>query len=71
MIVKAGDRVAQGAPLGKLGNSDETTGPRLHYPLMDGPKILVSDGLPALFENTCKPIPKPGVYCTWPTGWPA
>lgn len=63
VLVKAGDRVEQGAPLGKLGNSGATTGPHLHYHLMDGPKILVSDGLPARFENTCKPIPKPGVYC--------
>jgi murein DD-endopeptidase MepM/ murein hydrolase activator NlpD len=63
VLVKAGDRVAQGTPVGKLGNSGATTGPHLHYHLMDGPKILVSDGLPARFENTCKPIPKPGVYC--------
>lgn len=63
VLVKAGDRVEQGATIGKLGNSGATTGPHLHYHLMDGPKILVSDGLPARFENTCKPIPKPGIYC--------
>jgi murein DD-endopeptidase MepM/ murein hydrolase activator NlpD len=61
--VKAGDPVAQGQVLGQLGNSGATTGPHLHYHLMDGPKILVSDGLPARFDNTCQPMPKPGVYC--------
>jgi len=61
--VKAGDRVVQGQVLGRLGNSGATTGPHLHYHLMDGPKILLSDGLPARFEDTCQPMPKPGVYC--------
>jgi murein DD-endopeptidase MepM/ murein hydrolase activator NlpD len=61
--VKKGDRVTQGQAVGQLGNSGATTGPHLHYHLMDGPKILVSDGLPARFENTSQPMPKPGVYC--------
>ena len=61
--VKKGDRVAKGQALGQLGNSGATTGPHLHYHLMDGPRIFVSDGLPARFENTCQPMPKPGVYC--------
>ena len=61
--VKKGDRVAQGQVVGQLGNSGATTGPHLHYHLMDGPTILVSDGLPARFENTSQPMPKPGVYC--------
>jgi murein DD-endopeptidase MepM/ murein hydrolase activator NlpD len=61
--VKKGERVAQGQVIGRLGNSGATTGPHLHYHLMDGPRILVSDGLPAQFENTCQPMPKPGVYC--------
>lgn len=63
VAVKTGDRVVQGQLLGKLGNSGATTGPHLHYHLMDGPRILVSDGLPARFGNTCQPMPKPGVYC--------
>lgn len=61
--VKKGDRVAQGQTIGLLGNSGATTGPHLHYHLMDGPTILRADGLPARFENTCQPMPKPGRYC--------
>jgi murein DD-endopeptidase MepM/ murein hydrolase activator NlpD len=61
--VKKGDHVVQGQTVGQLGNSGATTGPHLHYHLMDGPRILVFDGLPARFENTCLPMPKPGVYC--------
>lgn len=61
--VKKGDRVKQGDLLGRLGNSGATTGPHLHYHLMDGPVILKSDGLPAQFENACVPAPKPGQFC--------
>jgi murein DD-endopeptidase MepM/ murein hydrolase activator NlpD len=61
--VKKGDRVKQGDVVGQLGNSGATTGPHLHYHLMDGPRLLLSDGLPAHFENTNQPMPKPGVYC--------
>jgi hypothetical protein len=61
--VKKGDYVRQGDVLGKLGNSGATTGPHLHYHLMDGPTLLRSDGLPARFTNTCVPVPKPGQWC--------
>ncbi|MEP6767295.1 MAG: M23 family metallopeptidase [Acidobacteriota bacterium] len=61
--VKKGDHVRQDDVLGKLGNSGATTGPHLHYHLMDGPNLLRSDGLPARFENTCVPVPKPGQWC--------
>ena len=57
--VKKGYRLKQGEIIGQLGNSGATTGPHLHYHLMDGPKLLLSDGLPAHFENTNYPIRKP------------
>lgn len=49
--VKAGDRVAQGQPLGKLGSSGDTQTPHLHYQLQSGPDIVWSDGLPCTFSN--------------------
>jgi murein DD-endopeptidase MepM/ murein hydrolase activator NlpD len=61
--IKKGDRVRQDEVLGKLGNSGATTGPHLHYHLMNGPVLLKSDGLPSEFENTCVPVPKQGQFC--------
>ena len=49
--VNLGDQIEQGAPLGLLGNSGDTSGPHLHYQLQRGPKWEFSDGLPAKFEN--------------------
>jgi murein DD-endopeptidase MepM/ murein hydrolase activator NlpD len=63
VTVKKGDRVKQDGVLGRLGNSGATTGPHLHYHLMDGPLLLRSDGLPARFTDTCVPVPKPGQWC--------
>jgi murein DD-endopeptidase MepM/ murein hydrolase activator NlpD len=61
--VKKGHRVKAGDVIGKLGNSGATIGPQLHYQLMDGQRLLLSDGLPVRFENTSQPMPTPGVYC--------
>jgi len=44
--VKVGDRVKQGQPLAKLGNSGNTTGPHLHFHVMDGISPLASQGVP-------------------------
>jgi len=44
--VKVGDRVKRGEALAKLGNSGNTTGPHLHFHVMDGPSPLASQGLP-------------------------
>ncbi len=39
LLVKLGDHVEQGQPLGKLGSSGDTTTPHLHYQLQTGPDI--------------------------------
>ncbi|GAA5232873.1 hypothetical protein [Verticiella sediminum] len=42
-----GERVEAGAELGRCGNSGNTSEPRLHFHLQDGPRL----GLPAQFLN--------------------
>jgi murein DD-endopeptidase MepM/ murein hydrolase activator NlpD len=49
--VKKGDRVEQGQVIGLLGNSGNSSGPHLHYHLMDGPLLYRSNSLPSRFEN--------------------
>ena len=49
--VKRGDRVRRGDVVGLLGNSGSSTGPHLHFHVMDGPSALASDGLPYVFDR--------------------
>lgn len=49
--VQGGDSVKQGQQIGCLGNSGNSDAPHLHYHLMDGPELLMHDGLPSRFEN--------------------
>jgi murein DD-endopeptidase MepM/ murein hydrolase activator NlpD len=49
--VKKGDTIKQGQVIGKLGNSGNSTGPHLHFHLMDKPSILTGRGLPIHFTN--------------------
>ncbi len=62
VLVKLGDHVAQGQPLGKLGSSGDTNTPHLHYQLHSGPDIVWSDGLPSTFSNVDEPVLVRGVY---------
>ena len=49
--VRAGDRVAAGQELGRLGNTGNTSAPHLHFQVMDGPSPLGSDGRPFVFAR--------------------
>jgi hypothetical protein len=49
--VDAGDRVERGEVIGRLGNSGSSTGPHLHFQVMDGPSPLAADGLPHVFDR--------------------
>jgi murein DD-endopeptidase MepM/ murein hydrolase activator NlpD len=48
--VEVGDRVRTGDVLGRTGNSGSSTGPHLHFQLMDQPSALRANGLPYAFD---------------------
>ncbi len=49
--VKRGDRVRRGRVLGLLGNSGSSTGPHLHFQVMNRASALASDGLPFVIDR--------------------
>ena len=49
--VHRGERVREGQVLGKLGNSGASTGPHLHFQLMNHPSLLDADGLPFVLDR--------------------
>lgn len=51
VTVKAGEHVAAGQVLGKLGNSGNAFGPHVHYHLQSGPQLFHDQGLPFRFQN--------------------
>jgi murein DD-endopeptidase MepM/ murein hydrolase activator NlpD len=51
MRVKKGDRVKRGQPLGRCGNSGQSTEPHLHFQLQDGPRIESAWGVEPVFDR--------------------
>lgn len=62
VLVKLGDQVEPGQPLGKLGSSGDTVTPHLHYQLQAGPDFQWSDGLPCRFGNIDQAFLVRGTY---------
>lgn len=62
VLVRQGDRVRQGDPLGRLGASGDAAGPHVHYQLQAGPDWQYADGLPCAFTNVHQQFLVRGAY---------
>jgi murein DD-endopeptidase MepM/ murein hydrolase activator NlpD len=51
ICVSEGQDVKAGMPLGRVGHSGNSTGPHLHFQLMDSPNLFTAKGLPCAFRN--------------------
>jgi murein DD-endopeptidase MepM/ murein hydrolase activator NlpD len=51
VTVQAGELVRSGEQLGRLGNSGNSTGPHLHFQIMNRPSLLASSSLPFVLRR--------------------
>jgi len=51
ITLKVGAKIKAGDPIGDVGNSGESTEPGLHFHVMNGPDVNMSDGIPAEFTG--------------------
>ena len=50
-LVEIGDRVVQGQPLAKCGNSGNSSEPHNHYQLQNGTSFYYAEGIPVGFSD--------------------
>lgn len=55
LLVRPGDQVSAGTPLGLLGNSGNSTEPHLHFHLCDANSPLACEGIPYVFDHFATP----------------
>lgn len=48
--VRVGDRVGRGDVIGLVGNSGNSIGPLLHFPISDSNSLLATEGLPYVID---------------------
>ena len=50
--VKVGGQIAAGAPIGKLGNTGNSSSPQLHFGLLDSANIVSANSMPFVFAKS-------------------
>lgn len=57
LLVRPGDSVAAGQPIGRCGNSGNSTEPHVHIQCMDHVNVLFADGIPFTFADVAAGVP--------------